>query len=207
MKVRKDEGGWLAIDPPLECSVWISRKYTRVVSNSEKTETVLEPEKTQPSPPPVKKREITLPVPVVKKTNGLPSGVNKPPMPDNDEPFPGTNPDIEATVIRSNSEKNGQEIPWDLKDKKLVASMPQGRMVFYRNSAVLKTGFMWRKPSEYRLVQYDGRDHAVTRCYLTGHDSQLKALEGKRIDIYVREYWVQGVKLPVAVPDLVSKKL
>jgi hypothetical protein len=38
-------------------------------------------------------------------------------------------------------------------------------------------------------------------CYVRGNNVQMNSLLGRRLLIRGREYWVQGAKYPVVIPD------
>jgi hypothetical protein len=56
------------------------------------------------------------------------------------------------------------------------------------------------RPSRYRLTRSQGHTHE-TVCYVKGNEAQLQSLLGKSLMIKGREYWVQGVRHPVLVPE------
>ena len=62
-------------------------------------------------------------------------------------------------------------------------------------------GFIWNRPARYRVIGQDERGRAVTLCYLMDSGRDLDRLVGKAIVVSGREYWVQGLRLPVLVAE------
>lgn len=84
-------------------------------------------------------------------------------------------------------------------DLMLVPLMGQGRAVT-REGVLRKAGFVIGRPSKYRLVRHE-RLRRVTICYVKGNEAQLTSLLGRSLQIRGREYWVQGGRYAVLVPE------
>ncbi|MBN1676786.1 MAG: SH3 domain-containing protein [Kiritimatiellae bacterium] len=84
-------------------------------------------------------------------------------------------------------------------DLDLVPLKGQGHTVSYEG-VLRKAGFVIKRPSRYRLVTYE-RSQIVTVCYVRGNEEQLHDLLGRKLLIRGREYWVQGGRYPVVVPE------
>lgn len=99
----------------------------------------------------------------------------------------------EATVARS---------PMPLPEK-LVGSREQGRWVEIRGE-IRRARWVWGRPSRFTIV---GREIGVGGAaqeagfYVWAANSEMEPLLGRTLSIYGREYWVQGVRQPVIVPE------
>jgi len=178
LDIRGIKGEWLKIAPPKGSSLWISRKYVEEFVEEPVVKTIVKPV--------IEKKPVK---PVIEKKSEPPVKITTPAKP-------------EATV---RDVKGGTwTLPPSLSDKKLVAAKEQGKQV--NCFGVLRpAGFVWRRPSKFRLVKHDEHGDAVTICYVLGDKEELEALSGNKIAIYGHEYWVQGVKYPVVYPNRILR--
>lgn len=170
---KGDFGEWIKIVPPAVCSLWVNRSYVQV----------LQPEKVKQVPAQKSPAD-----PLVKVGGG------------------GEAPDIytppvvavlpKAPVAQPVQQQTATNPPSDLA---LIPLAGQGRVV-QRDGVLRLSGLVWGRPSRFRLVRYEGSRIEMI-CYVRGNSGQMNALLGQRLLIRGREYWVQGVKYPVVMPD------
>lgn len=191
LTVRGRKGDWLEIAPPPGTSLWISRDYVEPVVAKPPPRPVPKPvpkPPVKPVPPPKPVPEPPVAKPPVRV--GLPtSGAAKP------KPLPSV-----PLVIRPST---GSRLPVGLAGRTLVPSKPQGSAVQY-GGIVHRSGLVWRRPSRFRLAE-DESGRALTMCYLLGNEEQLGQILGRRVTIHGREYWVQGVRSSVVVPERIVR--
>ncbi len=84
-------------------------------------------------------------------------------------------------------------------DLDLIPLDGQGDLV-EREGTLRPAGFVLGRPSRYRLTRSRG-PIIETICYVKGNEEQLHALLGRAVRISGREYWVQGARHPVLVPQ------
>lgn len=90
------------------------------------------------------------------------------------------------------------------RDLDLIPLEGQGEEV-QREGVLRPAGFVFGRPSRYRLTRTRG--HIIeTICYVRGNDAQMQSLLGHAVIINGREYWVQGARYPVLVPDQITLK-
>jgi len=80
-----------------------------------------------------------------------------------------------------------------------------GKAVQYEGT-LRRSGFVWRRPSRYRLVRFDAAGRAFTSCYVLGNETQLAGITGQKLLIKGREYWIQGAQHPVVVPEQIVRR-
>lgn len=171
INARGDFGDWLKIAPVPNGSLWISSEFVEPVKPEK-------PKAVRPEPPPAPK-----PVPPPPPAPAPPKPV-EPPAPVV-RPVPPAPPPPEV-----------RPPPPDLD---LIPLRGQGDAV--EVEGVLRpAGFVLGRPSRYRLVRFKGHI-TETICYVRGNERQLETLVGQRLLIRGREYWVQGVRHPVLVPE------
>jgi SH3-like domain-containing protein len=84
-------------------------------------------------------------------------------------------------------------------DLKLIPLEGQGALV-ERAGVLRPAGFFFGRPSRYRLTRERG--HTIeTICYVKGNEPQLQSLLGQHLVVTGREYWVQGARHSVLLPD------
>lgn len=90
------------------------------------------------------------------------------------------------------------------RDLELIPLEGQGEYV-EREGTLRPAGFVFGRPSRYRLTHQRG--HRVeTICYVKGDETQLQSLLGHPLVIAGYEYWVQGGRHPVLVPERIVLK-
>lgn len=90
------------------------------------------------------------------------------------------------------------------RDLDLIPLEGQGEQV-ERAGTLRPAGFVFGRPSRYRLTRQRG--HSVeTLCYVKGNEAQLQSLLGHDLVITGHEYWVQGARYPVLVPEQIVLK-
>lgn len=92
------------------------------------------------------------------------------------------------------------EPPPGLGSARLADRAGQGQTAQYEG-VLGGSGFVWRRPTPYRLIQTDTKGHIVSACYVLGDEPYLSTLKGKTLLVYGREYWVQGVQYPVVAAE------
>lgn len=197
--VREEWKGWLKIAPPPHCTVWVSTDYVApaegAAARSITTASGAEASAASPTPP------TAAPEPV--------ADVRKPPMPryaagptaaSSDAPEPTAPPPASALTPSAPASAG---VPAVLAGRALVPGVVQGRQVSHEGR-IRPSGLIWRRPSKYRLVRDDDKGRSMTACYVLGNDEQLSAFEGRAIVIHGREYWLQGVRFSVVIPDRIT---
>ena len=175
---KGDFGEWIKIVPPAVCSLWVNRSYVQV----------LQPEK----PKPVLTQQPAAGQPV--KTAQVVEGASE--APDiYTPPVVAVAPKV-PVVQAVQQQQAATNVPSDLA---LIPLAGQGRIV-QRDGILRLSGLVWGRPSRFRLVRYEGSRIEMI-CYVRGNSSQMNDLLGQRLLIRGREYWVQGVKYPVVIPD------
>jgi len=192
--VRGVQGDWIRIAPLDGCLVWISRDYVEDAA----------PAKPEPKAvPPAPKPEVVavtkplsepdlhvgaaLPAPrPIPKADVPPQIVRPHPYRPVDTPRPVRGP---APVVTQS--------PF-IGPGKMVASKVQGEEVSLVGM-VRRSGWVWRRPSQYRLVQYDDLGRAITACYVLGDEQKLERCLNSRVTLHGKAYWVQGVRHKVVV--------
>ena len=175
---KGDFGEWIKVVPPPACSLWVNRSYVQV----------LQPEKARPAP-----AQKTAAEQLTKGAEQTAEGASE-------APDIYTPPVVAAVpkppVAQPVQQQPSTNAPADLA---LIPLAGQGRIV-QRDGILRLSGLVWGRPSRFRLVRYEGNRIEMI-CYVRGNSSQMNALLGQRLLIRGREYWVQGVKYPVVVPD------
>ncbi len=97
------------------------------------------------------------------------------------------------------------DFPVELADEAMVPGRPQGVSVV-KTGVLRPAGWVLNRPSRYRLVVRDDQGRAVTLCYVLGDESQYAAIDGSTIDVHGKEYWVQGVRYPLVIPEQIIRK-
>ena len=174
---RGQFGEWIKVGPS-NASVWVSRDWVELLAKTPLAE---------PAPAPL--AEAT---PMPPPAEALPADSGEPGL----GPVVVGAPDAAAQPVLT----AGAEPPRDLK---LVPLEGQGRLI--EKEGELKTApFIFGRPSKFRLTQREG-NQLKTLCYVRGNTAQLESLLNERLLIRGREYWVQGVKQPVLVPERIER--
>lgn len=215
---RGAQGDWQKIAPPSGTAVWVSSDFAELLDATKKDQDVVSVKKPEPSEKavkavadPVRDKNISQVAKVNEPTAGKPDMLGrKPPMPVDKTAFNISKPlPIEVATRTPSLYKDVQykgEIPPVIDESKLLNNVAQGEVA--EHSGVLKrSGVVWRRPSKFRLVEYDNWDRTVTICYVTGDEEQMVRMEDEKVLVSGRKYWIQGVRYPVLVPNrIVSSK-
>lgn len=193
---RGDFGEWIRIAPPPGCSLWVSRSYVDALQ-PQKTKppvvaqtTVVEQQAPPAAPPPVpagRSGAVLIAPDIVSVPPSAPSAVSQPA------------PARPAAVVPASA--TPPSVP---KDLDLIPLEGQGRQV-QRDGYLKPVGFLIRRPSKFRLVRMEPTK-IDTICYVRGNNAQLESFLGQRLLIRGREYWVQGMKYPVVIPEQIVPK-
>jgi uncharacterized protein YraI len=169
--VRGTFGDWLKVAPPLGASLWISGKLVELM-NREHTDS----RKWTPAEKVSKPAEEPRTVEVAERE----PGVRDVPAPR--EPAPKV-----------------EKVSTGTAGLKLVPLEGQGATA-EKKGVLKRAGFLNSGPTDYLLVQ-DGGYRAKTVCYVRGNVQQLESFIGTAMTIRGQQYWVQGVRHPVLVPE------
>ena len=90
-------------------------------------------------------------------------------------------------------------------ESELVSSRQQGTAKQY-SGMLLRAGPVFRRPSPFCIIDRDGRGRGVTLCYVLGSVRLLSAMVGRRVRVEGAEYWLQGVRHAVLVPERIYKQ-
>ena len=182
IQTRGQLGDWLKIAPPAGSTLWVSSKYVVAVVPKAlpKPDPPPKPEPTPPEPPPdPPPAERPLPPPAHPRAGGA---------------TPSNASGVETITV-----------PSTLQGQTLSDSHAQGaRRTF--TGILSKTGWVWRSPSAFRLIERDARGRAVTVCYVTGNDAQLKPLLGRELTIVGREFWLTGAAYPAVSAERITRR-
>jgi hypothetical protein len=69
---------------------------------------------------------------------------------------------------------------------------------------IRRARWVWGRPSRFAIVGReigDGGPEQDNGFYILATESELIPLLGRKLGIYGRAYWVQGVRQPVIVPE------
>ncbi len=176
---KGDFGEWIKIVPPSVCSLWVNRSYIQV----------LQPEKAK-----LAVAEKSAPQPAARE--GAAAAFADAEAPDIYTPPVAVVAPKAPVAQPPQQQQASTNTPSDLA---LIPLAGQGKIV-QRDGILRLSGLVWGRPSRFRLVRYEGNRIEMI-CYVRGNSSQLNDLLGQRLLLRGREYWVQGVKYPVVVPD------
>jgi len=191
LSVRSVKGEWVEVAPPPGSYLWISRIY-------------LAPDEPSPRPKPeVPSAPASAPPPPAAPAGRPAIAVGPPPKPEVGKTAPS--PSIVSAPVVAHPREEPVSVPPVLAGKRLAPGKEAGLKV--ECAGVLRgAGLLWRRPSRYRLVQDDGTGRSVTRCYVLGNESQLGSIVGRSLVIHGREYWLDGVRYPVLIPDQIVRR-
>ena len=197
VEVRGEEQDWLKIAPPPGSVLWVSSDYVQ-----RQTPVVVKP-KPEPTPQP-KPKPVAAPAP---KPRSQPVVARPKPMLPIPPPVVVTRPPPvpPAAVPPAPREKEVVTLPAVLDPSRLVASKVQGKRVAL-NGILRRSWFVWRRPSRYRLVRYDGRGRAVTSCYVLSVGPDLERHLDTPVTVSGKLYWIQGVRHPAVLVGDLSRK-
>jgi len=197
ISIRGEYREWLKISPPSGCRLWVNRKYVDPVDKAVVVETSKVAKETGNSP---EKKVATTDKSTVlsKQTVNLHISQRAPDV----QTKTISKKDLPA--LQSGSVITRQQVvssPEAAIRDKLVSSREQGHAVQYGGILRYAGLFVWRQPSRYRLVVHDNNGVAITLCHVLGDEKQLLSMQDKTVTIQGREYWVQGVRQSVVIPD------
>jgi len=198
---RGRQGDWLKIAPPPDCAVYIHRDF--VERADAPAPAVKKPPAPKPAPPP---DPVTRAAPAVTEP---PQPVRPPPARPTPRPARPPKwaeqrrrspPSPPAAVAPAPARRAPLRRPDAIHPDRLVDARIQG--VDAAVDGVLRRAvFVWRRPSRYRLVNYDAAGRAVTKYYVVGRDAELAAALDRRVRIEGETYWVQGARHPVLLAE------
>jgi uncharacterized protein YraI len=176
VKGASASGEWLKIAPPAGCVLWISGKYTEPAAAHPTGESG------------------------ASKTPRVTTAPPKPPAAGSATAKPK-----EAAVSSPADGKRKVDLPPGLNAAKLADREGQGKLAQYEG-VLGSAGWVWNKPSQYRLIKTDEKGHIVSACYVLGDESRLSPLKGRTLVVYGPEYWLQGVSYPVVSAQQIVPK-
>lgn len=192
VKVRGTSAEWLRIAPPKGLALWVSASYVEEISavtagsggnvdQKDSTEAVV-------APVPA----VALPVPVASVLPKAESVAQPQPVP------PSSSADPVAVQGRPGVDPAAKDETAGLGH--LVDRPDQGASVELEGR-VRRAGFMLRRPSKYELVKSDVQGRTLVLCYLGGDEQVLAAGDGQSFRVNGRQYWLQGIRFPLVLPD------
>lgn len=196
VNVRGRLGDWLRIAPPPGSALWISRRYVEPVATVPAS--VARPE--APPPPPPLESEPDLPglAIVPPPPVAVPPPAPRPPEKVEKPVPPATAP--ESFPRAGQRAGHEREIPRAVSRFSLVPEQRQGQPGRF-TGVLRRSGWVFRRPSRYRLVAYDRSGRAVTKCYVISARAQLDQLIGCRVELEGGIYWIAGVGYPTVAVD------
>ncbi len=188
VEVRGEFGDWLKVAPS-NASLWVSREWTELLYAAPIVEPVPAPLAQGDAAAAEAAAAVASPIAPSEPAPGpltdvpaAPESIRMPP--------PAPQPMLEA----------GAQPPRDLK---LVPLEGQGRLV-EREGELKPAPFVFGRPSKFRLARREG-NQLKTVCYVRGNTGQLNSLMNESLIISGREYWVQGIRQPVLVPERIER--
>lgn len=172
--VRGRSGEWLKIAPPEACSLWVSRRYVKLVTRRRRSHRTLTARPERP-----RSRLARRPMAVSSGRSPVERAAGGKPI---------------STV-----KARRVELPdsW-----RLVPLEGQGRRV-KRSGSIRRIPFMLGVPTRYKLVERSG-DGVRMVCYLWGDENQLALFSGAELTISGREYWLRNHRYPVVVVETIE---
>lgn len=213
--VRGLDGDWVAVSAPTGIHVWVHRE---LISGDTVTASKAQ---VRAGPGTAFKRVAVLKrgdKVTVRETSGEWSRIAPPPgcvvwvrrtfVESRDESKPKAAPVLPAPVATNRVPSAGASAPRGaapppralLKPEDLLESMEQGTPVDY-TGRVGYSSYVMKRPSSYVLIMTDKVGHITHSCYVLARDNELDSLVGRDVQILGKEYWTQGVRLSVVVPD------
>ena len=170
--IRGTFGEWLKIAPPLDTSLWISGKLVELMNRDPKNS-----RKWTTEPDTATAVDTQPKPPPVAAGEG--TGQWKRPLP----------------PVRPLLEKKAPNTA----GMNLVPLEGQGSTA-QKKGVLKRASFLNSGPADYRLV-VDGSYRAQTVCYVRGNVEQLESFVGTEMTIRGKQYWLQGTRHPVIVPE------
>jgi SH3-like domain-containing protein len=91
-------------------------------------------------------------------------------------------------------------LPSGVSQGDLVQGVDQGRRVQVRGR-LRTSGFLFRRNPAFRLTEDTRTGEMQTVCYIQGDTQQLTSLKDKPMLIWGREYWVNGLRHSLVIPE------
>ena len=171
-------GEWLKIEPPPGTALWMHKDLAHV----ERPKASIKPSRLARPRPPVEEPALSEDRPM-RSVNAPPPRMAKPE--ESTDVSAGGSP-LHRSIGHTTSPPAEQE---------------EGRVT--REGELKRVGFVFGRPSRYRLALLE-QNRYRTLCYVKGNERQLQSLLDKRLAIRGREYWVQGVRHPVIIPEAIA---
>lgn len=180
VEVRGQFGEWLKVAPS-NSALWVSRELVDLLYPAQVVE---------PSPAPL----VEVPRPESPRPAGpVESAGGEPALGPVSSPMPSQPPADEAILAPVDAPR----------DLRLVPLEGQGRVAQFEGE-LRAAPFMFGRPSKFRIARREG-NQIHTICYVRGNTRQLESLLNERLVVRGREYWVQGVKVPVLVLERIER--
>lgn len=175
VEVRDQFGEWLKIAPPYGSSLWVTSQFVELLDpDRPKRVKAVSQAPVPPAPAPVTRAAAKPSKELVQETSGKSS----------------------ASEVQLKTLAQNQQGPPGLK---LIPLEGQGQQV-QKDGMLRKVGFMLNKPARFRLVTM-GQRRNQTICYVRGNIEQLESFVGRHMTIRGRQYWAQGARYPIIIPD------
>ena len=175
---RGEFGEWIKIAPPEAASVWIHQDYIERAQRVDKKRAARRKRTVEPS---VVRRPVPVAVPAHTRASQ-------------------TQPRVVVAAVDGGAES---QLPADWK---LVPLEGQGKQV-EREGILRQVGFLFGRPTRFRLVRDDGNNTLVTICYVRGNRKQLDDWVGERLMLRGREYWIRESEYPVLIVEQMIPRL
>jgi len=189
-------GEWVKVGPPSDASAWISADLVDVMN----------PALAIP-PPRAAPRTVTLSETAVAPTSATASVTAAPGVP----PSPAV-PSPPSVLAPADLAAIGGPVATAPalptvapSDMKLLPVEGQGRLVQREGELKRAPVLMARTPGSHRLIRREG-NKLITTAYVRGNREQLEMLVNQMLVVQGREYWVEGVQVPVIVVDTIEKR-
>ena len=187
LNVKGTFANWTKVAPPPGATVWISREFTEALSQQQ------EDPKDAPSPSSVANATehrtfigiaAKPPQPIKRGESPLLDGGSQDARPAADAPTPS----LTASGITTNM---------------LVKTKKQGVMSSHKG-ILKRASVVWRRPSRYLLLPANSSSNDQAVCYVTGNDTQLESILGRKMTVEGKQYIVQGARFPVLMASRIT---
>jgi len=172
VQVRGRQGEWLRIAPPESCSLWVNRRYVRLLSSRRARQRAVSPRTWRVPRPRAVAPAASITAQVFRARRATP------------------------VVMVATVQTRRVELPqhWNL-----VPLEGQGRVV-WREGEIRRIPFMLGAPTRFKLVERSGGTVRML-CYLWGDEQQLARFAGRKLKIKGREYWLSNHRYPVVAVE------
>ena len=193
LAIRGEIGGWVKIAPPEETVAWISRQYCRLLSS--------------PSVAPSAKAD-----PEPQAVSVVEAGVVQEAAPESEKMFhsviqvvPSPEPEPAEEVrepMRITSKEVQPEINEVMVSASVVFDVPDALVPDPKKKQGADWSFVGLLMPEKGVLSklVDSDTGQVLICYVRGNAAQLETFFGRRMSIFGRTYWAQGMERPFVVP-------